>query len=231
MDSHQAVLDRMLAQIASWQEAGDSRSLFLDCYRMMSENMFQAVQDGEFHDSQWVEQLVDHFSSYYFAALDAYRQDPGQSPAVWRLAFDKVAENRLLSIQNLLLGVNAHINYDLILALGDLLEPDWSRLDETQRRQRYEDHTHVNLVIGRTIDSVQDTLIEPHEPVMDIVDRLLGPIDEWLISNLIERWRDEVWEQAVQRVESSSLEERERLRLAAEQEAIQRAGRILLENL
>ena len=231
MDSHQAILDRMLVQIASWQEAGDSRSLFLDCYRMMSENMFQAVQDGEFHDSQWVEQLVDHFSSYYFSALDAYRQDPGQSPAVWRLAFDKVAENRLLSIQNLLLGVNAHINYDLILALGDLLEPDWSRLDETQRRQRYEDHTHVNLVIGRTIDSVQDTLIEPHEPVMDIVDRLLGPIDEWLISNLIERWRDEVWEQAVQRVESSSLEERERLRLAAEHEAIQRAGRILLENL
>ncbi len=231
MDSHQAVLGRMLAQIASWQEAGDSRFLFLECYRMMTENMLQAVQDGEFHDSQWVDQLVDHFSSYYFAALDAYRQDPSQSPAVWRLAFDRTAENRLLSIQGLLLGVNAHINYDLILALGDLLEPDWSRLDETQRRQRYEDHTHVNQVIGRTIDIVQDTLIEPREPLLDIVDRLLGPIDEWLISQLIDRWRDEVWEQAVQRVECSSQEERERLRLAAEHEAIQRAGRILLEDL
>lgn len=231
MDSHQAVLDRMIEQIASWQEAGDSRSLFLECYRMMTENMLQAVQDGDFHDPQWVDQLVAHFSSYYFAALDAYRQDPGQSPAVWRLAFDKTAENRLFSIQNLLLGVNAHINYDLILALGDLLEPDWSRLDDTQRRQRYEDHTHVNHVIGRTIDYVQDTIIEPREPVMDIVDRLLGPIDEWLISKLIASWRDEVWEQAVLRVECSSSTERERLRLAAEHEALQRAGRILLEDL
>jgi len=221
----------MLAEVASWQEDGDSRSLFLECYRMMTENMLQAVQDGEFHDSAWVENLVDHFSGYYFTALDAYRQDPGQSPAVWRLAFDKASENRLHSIQNLLLGVNAHINYDLILALGDLLEPDWSQLDETQRRQRYEDHSHVNQVIGRTIDIVQDTLIEPREPLMDIVDRLLGPMDEWLISYLIDRWRDEVWDQAVLRVESSSLDERERLRLAAEDEAIQRARRILLVDL
>jgi hypothetical protein len=229
LDSHQAMLDRMVAQITSWQEAGDSRSLFLECYRMMTQNMLQAIQDGEFHDSQWVENLVDHFAGYYFTALDAYQKDPALSPAAWHLAFDKAADNRLLTIQNLLLGVNAHISYDLTLALGDLLEPDWAGLDETGRRQRYEDHSHVNRVIGRTIDAVQDTLIEPHEPSMDLLDHLLGPIDEWLISNLIDRWRDEVWEQAVQRVETSSQDERERLRLKAENEALQRARYILLD--
>jgi AcrR family transcriptional regulator len=231
INHHQAIMDRMQSQLSSWKEAGDSRAVFLECYSMMTDNMIQAIQAGEFHDAQWVEQLLVHFASFYFHALDVYQQDSFQSPAVWRLTFDRAQNHRLHAIQNLLLGVNAHINYDLVMALGDMLEPDWGQLDEAMRRQRHEDHTHVNQVISRTLDAAQDSIIEPREPAMDIIDRLLGPLDEWLISSLIERWREGVWEQAVLRIEQASQDEREHLRREVENDCLQRAGRILLEDL
>jgi hypothetical protein len=31
----------------------------------------------------------------------------------------------------------------------------------------------------------------------DILDKLLGPMDEWLVSRLIADWREDVWERAV----------------------------------
>jgi Family of unknown function (DUF5995) len=231
MDDHLAILDRMQSLLSSWKEAGDSRAIFLECYLMMTQNMIQAIQAGEFHNSQWVEQLLVHFAGFYFHALDIYQQDSLQSPAVWRLTFDRAQNERLHAIQNLLLGVNAHINYDLVMALGDMLEPDWGQLNEEQRRQRYEDHNHVNQVISRTVDAAQDSIIEPREPGMDLLDHLLGPLDEWLISGLIERWREGVWKQAVLRIEQTSQEEREYLRCEVERDCLQRAGRILLEDL
>jgi len=44
-----------------------------------------------------------------------------------------------LTVQNLILGVNAHINYDLVLATADMLEPEWSQLDEERRQARHDD--------------------------------------------------------------------------------------------
>lgn len=77
-------------------------------------------------------------------------------------------------MQNLLLGVNAHINYDLPLSLYDCLHQDWPLLDEPQRKLRQNDHETVNQIIGDTIDAVQDTVVEPLSPAMAVVDRLMG---------------------------------------------------------
>jgi hypothetical protein len=230
MEDHQVVLSRMTTQLSTWKEAGDRRAIFLECYAMMTRNILAAIQHGEFHDAAWVGNLMAHFAGYYFVALQAYEQHPGRSPAVWRLTFDRARQGKLHAVQNLLLGVNAHINYDLILALGDQLQPDWHALDEAGRRERYDDHGHVNQVIARTIDAVQDTVLEPAEPSMDLIDRLLGPLDEWMISRLIDGWRERVWRQAVLRVESASPAAREVQRLEFERDCLKRADRILLDD-
>ena len=50
-------------------------------------------------------------------------------------------------LQNLLLGINAHINYDLVLTIYDMPAPEWERLTEEQRRRRFQDHCTVNVII------------------------------------------------------------------------------------
>ena len=142
------------------------------------------------------------------------RTRPGQehAPAVWRCAHDAARRSNTPAISLLLLGVNAHINYDLVLAVADLLEPEWPSLSDEERRARYEDYCRVNDIIGRTIDSVQDGILEKREPIMALVDTLFGPVDEWLVSRGITEWREEVWGHAVRRVETTGDAQREVLR-------------------
>ena len=124
----------------------------------------------------------------------------------------------------MLLGVNAHINYDLVFTLVDMLEPEWQGLSPEQRTHRYNDHCRVNNIIGRTIDAVQDQVLEPGMPLMDLVDKLLGPVDEFLISHLISNWREDVWQNAAELLGTGS--ERNKLEGQIEAHAL-RVGRVI----
>jgi hypothetical protein len=217
----------MQALIVQWEQAGDRRADFLACYRLMTGNMLVAIDAGEFHDATWVATLLHHFAEYYFVALEDYERGSAGTPGVWRLTFDTAIQRDVLVLQNLLLGINAHINYDLVLALVDMLEPEWEALTPERRQLRYEDHHHVNDIIGRTVDSVQGQVVDPALPAMRLVDGLLGPVDEWIVSRTIAYWREAVWNAAIQMLESSDEEERQMLRREVESEALRRAQTIL----
>lgn len=193
----QRVAQRMQTQVEVWISAGDRRADFLRCYAAMTANMHAALANGEFLDPGWVNALLDHFAGYYFHALDAYSTAPESAPPVWQQAFTAAGEQKLSVLQNLVLGVNAHINYDLVMALVDMLLPEWAGLSATRREQRYQDHCHVNAIIARTIDQVQDEIIETQIPWMEWLDILLGPLDEWSTAHLITHWREQVWQDAV----------------------------------
>lgn len=186
------VLKKMKQYVDEWKSNSDSRHVFLSCYHLMSINMVTAIKNEEFHDTAWVDKLLHHFADYYFDSLTCY--DCGnKTPKVWSNTHKATVNKNLNELQFLILGVNAHINYDLVLALYDVLNPEWDTLSETQRRYRYEDHFHVNLVIANTIDRVQDEILEPLNPKLEWMDRLLGRTDEFIISKLITSWREEVW--------------------------------------
>ena len=197
---------------------------------MMTANMVEALEEGAFHDTRWVNELLHRFAEYYFDALSAYEKDPASAPAVWRRAFDSAQQPEVNALQNLILGVNAHINYDLVLTLVDMLEPEWRHLSVDKLEKRYADHCRVNDIIGGTIDAVQDQVIERAQPVMRFVDIALGPIDEWMTSRLIAHWREEVWNNALVLLQRDAGFERERGRIKVEAAALKRAQAILLED-
>jgi hypothetical protein len=221
------VVEHMQSLIREWEEASDQRAIFLSCYLMMTSNMLSAIEQKEFNDPAWVDRLLHRFAEYYFVALEAYEQEPTAAPPVWQLAHKATQEPGALALQKLLLGVNAHINYDLVLTLVDLLGPEWVALTEEQRYARYADHCHVNDVIGATIDAVQDQVLEPSTPLMDVIDRALGPLDEMLISRLIRDWREKVWQNATRLLETSEPDEQALLIRQVEEEAL-RLGRIIV---
>lgn len=225
-----STLRRMETLIEDWEQVSDRRSIFLRCYLLMTRNMLDAIDSGEFNDSAWVRVLLHRFAEYYFDALDEYDRNSGNTPAVWLEVHNAARSDDTLVLQNLLLGINAHINYDLVLTLVDLLQDEWPHLSSENRERRYDDHYHVNAIIGRTIDTVQDQILEVLAPNMDLIDRLMGPIDEWLISELITRWRDEVWTYAVNLIETGDQKKREQQRGKIESLTLNRARTILLDN-
>lgn len=224
--SEEMVVERMQQLVNQWEAAADQRFIFLSCYTMMTRNMLVAIERNEFHDPAWVGQLVVRFANYYFLALESYDQSPSQAPAVWQVAFNASQNPRVLALQKLLLGVNAHIKYDLVLTLVDMLQAEWHIAPEDVRRQRYQDHCHVNEVIGATIDAVQDQVLERAMPIMEVVDTLFGRVDEMMISRLISRWREEVWQDAVGMLAAGEAAEQEQIIRRVEESAIRTAGLI-----
>jgi len=227
--SNTPVIVQMQSRIRQWKETADDKALFLSCYMMMTSNMLAASNQQEFSDPGWVSKLLHRFADYYFVALQAYEHSPASAPRVWQLAHNAAADPAMAAIRKLLLGVNAHINYDLVLTLVDLLRPEWATLSASQRADRYADHCRVNDVIGRTIDAVQDQVLEPAMPVMDIIDKLLGPIDELLLSRLIAHWRETVWLNATRLLAVEDAQEQAQLVSKIEQEAL-RIGDFICSN-
>jgi hypothetical protein len=212
--------------ILQWDKESNPQATFLSCYRMMTSNMLAAIDDSEFEDPAWVDELLHRFAGYYFAALEAYRQDPEAAPRVWQLAHDTARHPRSLAVENLLLGINAHINYDLVLTLVDLLEAEWPGLSEEERARRYTDYCTVNDVLARTVDAVQDQVLEPAMRGMALIDLLMGPLDELLVSRMITQWREAVWQGARRLLEAASHEERTSVLEEVEKDAL-KLGRLI----
>jgi hypothetical protein len=217
-------LERMQECLDRWEAAGDARAVFLGCYTQMTANMAAGIAAGEFYDPAWVKRLLVNFAGYYFDALDAYDAGSPVSP-VWTCAYEAADRPGVSVLLQLLLGVNAHINYDLVLATADVLEEEWANLSPAAREQRQADYDHVNEIISRTIDVVQDEIIGRREPALAMLDMLLGPLDEWMVQREITRWRNNVWDEAIHRVSLADLEARELHRQAVEAAALAVAGR------
>lgn len=221
------LLQKMIQQADTWEKSADQRYIFLRCYSMMSTNMVVAIREGKFEDSAWVSTLMQRFAEYYFVALEAYEHQAEYTSRVWKQVHEAAQHQKLHVLQNLLLGVNAHINYDLPLSLYDCLCQDWANLDDAQRRSRQNDHETVNVIISSTIDTVQDTVVEPASPIMAIVDQVLGRMDEWLLSQLITSWRHEVWNVAMQMLEATEEESLETIRREREQRVLEKGAGLL----
>jgi len=222
-------LERMESLAAAWYAAGDRRALFADTYARMTRAMQAAVEAREFVDNAWVHRLIERFADYYFSAVNAHDCPPESGltcPIVWREAFDACAREDVSELQAILLGINAHINHDLALALSDVLE-DWEDLDDATRAVRLADHAHVNTVISRTVDEVQADVLSRVEPMIGMLDVVMGRMDEWLFSRLATHYRENVWEDT-QRLLAARLPDQRLAVVADLDERAQRLGRLIV---
>ena len=140
-----ALVERMVADLDRLP-AGDARRFFHSTYLRTTRAVADEIDQGGFLDGAWLERWDIAFAQLYLDALDAdLRGDP--VPAPWRIAFD-VARDRpeLPPLRHILLGMNAHINYDLPQALVAVISP--AEFDDPLvRAGRAADHTHVDEVL------------------------------------------------------------------------------------
>ena len=105
-------LDRVIAHTI----AEPSRlSFFASLYRGVTAQVKAGIAAGRFEDGPRMERLDVTFANRYLAALEQFQR--GEPPSqCWRVAFEAVAHRRPIILQHLLLGMNAHINFDLGIA-------------------------------------------------------------------------------------------------------------------
>ena len=115
--------------------ASDASGFFPALYSRVTSRIGAAIADGTFADGPALDGFATRFATYY---VDAHR-DPSRRPRSWKAAWDVADDPNLLIVQHLLLGINAHVNHDLALAVvaaaderGDLLSirPDFDAVND-----------------------------------------------------------------------------------------------------
>ena len=103
-----------MPELEPLEAAGDQRRYFHATYLRTTIAVAEELKRGEFADAAWVEQWDVAFAELYLDALDA--DLTGRTPTQpWTIAFG--APVGLPPLRHVLLGMNAHINYDLPQAL------------------------------------------------------------------------------------------------------------------
>ncbi|MDY7082610.1 MAG: DUF5995 family protein, partial [Halobacteria archaeon] len=111
-------------------------------------------------------------------------------PEPWKIAFDTAVNNDALVAQDAFLGINAHINYDLALAVRDVgIDPD--------RQEKLADHRAIDGILARIIDAQQEALAEIYAPGIEGIDVSLGRFDEQLSLFTMTQGREQAWRVAV----------------------------------
>lgn len=99
--------------------ATDATGYFPALYARVTAEVARCVATGAFEDGERMVRLATTFAGYY---VKAYREEIPR-PRCWQATWDVCGDGRLLVVQHLLLGINAHINHDLPLAVVDVDAP------------------------------------------------------------------------------------------------------------
>jgi len=185
--------DRLESLEATLLDRDDRRSVFLTVYTEMTGRTIAAIERGEFADPEWMRRYLVRFAEYYRRAFEAFERGPiDEVPDPWIVAFGAAVRGDSLVLQDALLGINAHINYDLALTLSDVgLDPN--------RELKYADHDRVNGILARLVSVQRELLAERYAPGLSRIGDGLGGLDERWSATALRTAREASWQTAVVR--------------------------------
>lgn len=163
-------------------------------------NTLAVVEDlwqNAFLDSAWVERWVAVFAAFYLDALETWER--GEQPsAPWRLAFEAARAPGIRPLVDVLVAMNAHINYDLPQSLLAVMSDEaFSDLELVQSRQ--EDFERIDHTLLRRVKEEDLELRKVSDPDdYTILDRLFTPLNRMASKRFLKEARHKVWRNALE---------------------------------
>ena len=188
------VIERMTVLAEELRKDGDGRLAFHNTYLRTTEAVARALRDGFFADPDWVDRWDVAFAQLYLDALDADRRgEPVPEP--WAVAFRAAAaQPDLPAVRHVLLGMNAHINYDLPQALLAVIS-DAEFGDPEVRARREADHRRIDEVLSIRVGA-EDAELQQTEPAPTWQDRVMQPLNRMATRRFLRESRQKVWANA-----------------------------------
>ncbi len=158
---------------------------FAATYRRTTEAVDRALGTDLFEDPAWVAEWDAAFALFYLDALGGIRSG-GPVSRPWRLALGAPAE--LPALRHVLLGMNAHINYDLPQALLAVI-PAAEFADPALLAARRRDHERIDEILLSRV-AAEDAALGG---ARSLLDRLLVPANRAATGRFLREARRKVW--------------------------------------
>jgi hypothetical protein len=184
-----ALVARMEELLGRLEAGRDPARFFLGTYLRTTRAVGEALGAGLFEDPAWVAAWDVDFAGLYLDALEAHGKDPATPARPWRLAFG--ADPGLPPEAHVLLGMNAHINFDLPQSLVRVIAPeDFASAERLALRRR--DHERIDGVLAARIGP-EDAALERVGGRRRLLDRLLTPVNRRAARLFLHESRRKVW--------------------------------------
>jgi hypothetical protein len=164
--------------------SGSTLGFFALLYLRVTRAVRDGIQLGRFENGPRMEKLDVLFANRYLEAFDQYSS--GQPCTYsWKRAFDNAGNDRLIVLQHLFLGMNAHINLDLGISAAETAPGE--AIAELER-----DFTEINQLLNEQVDAVQEKL-GALSPLIFLLDWIGRRGDEKFAEFSLKMARNHAW--------------------------------------
>jgi Family of unknown function (DUF5995) len=187
------LIERMKELLEPMEAAGDPKRIFHATYLRTTIAVAEEIKrPGGFADPEWTERWDVAFADLYLDALELLQA--GEQPSrPWAIAFG--ARRGLPVVNRLLLGMNAHINFDLPQALLAVITDE--EFDDAELIARREaDHKAIDDILASRVSAEGDELARIDGPG-SMLDRLLKPFNQNGTRRFLREARQKVWANAI----------------------------------
>lgn len=179
-----------LVEIIDVCRAQDSPAgYFAALYTHVEAAIATALREKRFAEPQMLSRVNEVFLGRYFDAFQSRRRGL-PTTGVWKAAFDAADDPHLCVVQHLLLGMNAHINFDLAIAVNDALDPDELRTFEP-------DFVLMNGLLASLVEDVSAD-IATFWPLLAWINRIGDRPEDVIIDFSMRLARENAWHMALE---------------------------------
>lgn len=164
----------------------DPLGYFAALYRQVTLKVQEGIREGFFENGTRMAGFDAAFANRYFAAYQAF-QAGGKPAKSWQVAFNSTRAGQII-LQDLLVGINAHINLDLGVAAADRFP---NNLESFRG-----DFVKINQILAALVSGVE-AVIGQFSPLIDLLDRVGGRDGDAVLNFSMEAARDDAWNHAV----------------------------------
>jgi hypothetical protein len=164
----------------------DPLGYFAALYRQVTLKVRDGIREGFFENGTRMAQFDAAFANRYFAAYQAF-QAGGKPSKSWQVAFKSTQAGQII-LQDLLVGINAHINLDLGVVTAESF-PD-------SLNSFHGDFDKINQILAALVSGVE-AVVGRFSPLIDLLDRVGGRDQNAVLNFSLDAARDDAWRNAV----------------------------------
>jgi hypothetical protein len=188
------------------RERDDSRAAFSEVYSLITWRVACNVEAPRsvFLEPAWVSRLAGRFCELYLRTLAV-----GPGCSTWAASYRYAGRRATAPIQEAVLGLSAHINYDLPIGIYQNIVELGGRGDPSMLARYKHDHDAVNELLDQTVAETFERLANGHGcAVSAFISRRASAVAHRAIMQMLVTWRAWVWGEVLALLAASGPRER-----------------------
>jgi hypothetical protein len=184
----------------------DHRAVFATTYLLLTRQMRDTIRKNPryFHDLRWLIYEDTVFANFYFRVIRANTHHK-PVPQAWQIAFDTAAKGDANAGQDMLLGINAHVQRDMPFVLATV------GIRTRKGATRKPDHDVVNQILSDAYEPIVSTIGRRYDSLVTISNASWDPLDDFAGLEMVKGWREGVWRNAERLLDAKTKEERQQV--------------------